>query len=248
MTHERLPDGRAKIRILRAVDRARAFVPLRAVLWFLRLSPSRFHMLTTALKACQAGPAAVPVGSAVRQDALAALHAVESAVNGGANVAAFKKYQLDAKIKVDAFPATPENARLQHVSQIYVDASRLMTASQTQTLRADEVKYFKAQYGSLGVKPLNDLPYDGIDSDRQTSLNVQLGANAARFAGMGLLQLASSELQKVTTAATILTPPPPSAASTTHPANWNQMTADGQAAWIRCQSLSGAAHYECTHK
>jgi putative transposase len=29
LTYERLPDGRAKIRILRAVDRARAFVPLR---------------------------------------------------------------------------------------------------------------------------------------------------------------------------------------------------------------------------
>src|SRR6516225_2132615 len=43
LTHERLPDGRAKIRILRAVDRARAFVPLRALLRFLRVSPSRFH-------------------------------------------------------------------------------------------------------------------------------------------------------------------------------------------------------------
>ena len=40
LTHERLPDGRAKIRILRAVDRAREFVPLRALL---RFSPSRFH-------------------------------------------------------------------------------------------------------------------------------------------------------------------------------------------------------------
>jgi putative transposase len=43
LAHERLPDGRAKIRILRAVDRAREFVPLRALLRFLRLSPSRFH-------------------------------------------------------------------------------------------------------------------------------------------------------------------------------------------------------------
>ena len=43
LTHERLPDGLAKIRILRAVDRARQFVPLRALLRFLRLSPSRFH-------------------------------------------------------------------------------------------------------------------------------------------------------------------------------------------------------------
>ncbi len=40
---ERLPDGRAKMRILRAIDRARACIPLRALLRFLSLSPSRFH-------------------------------------------------------------------------------------------------------------------------------------------------------------------------------------------------------------
>lgn len=43
LTHERLPDERAKIRILRAVDRARECVPLRTLLRVLRLSPSRFH-------------------------------------------------------------------------------------------------------------------------------------------------------------------------------------------------------------
>ena len=43
LTDERLPDGRDKMRILRAVDRARAFVPLRTLLQFLRVSPSRFH-------------------------------------------------------------------------------------------------------------------------------------------------------------------------------------------------------------
>src|SRR5206468_1143971 len=35
LAHERLPDGYAKMRILRAVDRAREFVPLRALLRFL---------------------------------------------------------------------------------------------------------------------------------------------------------------------------------------------------------------------
>jgi hypothetical protein len=39
----RLPDGEAKLRILRAVDRAGECIPLRAVLRFLHLSPSRFH-------------------------------------------------------------------------------------------------------------------------------------------------------------------------------------------------------------
>ena len=41
LTHERLPDGRAKIRILRAVDLAREYVPLRAVLRFLNAGVPR---------------------------------------------------------------------------------------------------------------------------------------------------------------------------------------------------------------
>jgi hypothetical protein len=52
LTHERLPDGRAKIRILRAVGRAPAFVPLRSLLRFLELSPSRFHAWRRLQHAC----------------------------------------------------------------------------------------------------------------------------------------------------------------------------------------------------
>jgi hypothetical protein len=52
LTDERLSDGRDKIRILRAVDRARAFVPLRALLRFLRVSPSRFHAWRRRQQAC----------------------------------------------------------------------------------------------------------------------------------------------------------------------------------------------------
>jgi hypothetical protein len=52
LTHERLPDGRAKTRILNAVDRARACVPLRALLRCLRLSPSRFHAWRRLQHAC----------------------------------------------------------------------------------------------------------------------------------------------------------------------------------------------------
>ena len=48
----RLPDGRAKMRILRAVDRARAYLPLRAVLRFLRVSPGRFHAWRRREGAC----------------------------------------------------------------------------------------------------------------------------------------------------------------------------------------------------
>jgi hypothetical protein len=43
LSGERLPDGPDKLRILRAIDQARACIPLRALLRLLRLSPSRFH-------------------------------------------------------------------------------------------------------------------------------------------------------------------------------------------------------------
>lgn len=52
LSHQRLPDGRTKFRILHAVDRAREYVPLRAVLRFLRLSPSRFHAWRRLQHAC----------------------------------------------------------------------------------------------------------------------------------------------------------------------------------------------------
>ena len=47
-----LPDGGDKLRILRAVDRAREHVPLRALLRFLRVSPSRFHAWGRRQRAC----------------------------------------------------------------------------------------------------------------------------------------------------------------------------------------------------
>jgi transposase InsO family protein len=52
LTAERLPDGGAKMRILRAVDRAHEYVPLRTVLRFLRMSPSRFHAWRRRQSAC----------------------------------------------------------------------------------------------------------------------------------------------------------------------------------------------------
>ena len=45
-------DGRAKLQILRAVDRARECMPLRAVLRFLRVSPSRFQAWRRRQTAC----------------------------------------------------------------------------------------------------------------------------------------------------------------------------------------------------
>ena len=48
----RLPDGETKLRVLRAVDRAGRCIPLRTVLRFLHLSPSRFHAWRRRQIAC----------------------------------------------------------------------------------------------------------------------------------------------------------------------------------------------------
>ena len=55
LSGERLPDGNAKLRILRAVNRARACIPLRALLRFLRVSPSRFHAWRRRQATCRLG-------------------------------------------------------------------------------------------------------------------------------------------------------------------------------------------------
>lgn len=52
LASERLPDGPDKLRILRAIDQARACIPLQALLRLLRLSPSRFHAWQRRHTAC----------------------------------------------------------------------------------------------------------------------------------------------------------------------------------------------------
>jgi len=44
-----------------------------------------------------------------RSEAIASLKAIRSALNTGANLEEFKKYQIESRIKVDALPNTPEN-------------------------------------------------------------------------------------------------------------------------------------------
>jgi hypothetical protein len=52
LSGERVPDGQAKLQILRAIDRARECIPLRAVLRFLDVSPSRFQAWRRRQTAC----------------------------------------------------------------------------------------------------------------------------------------------------------------------------------------------------
>jgi transposase InsO family protein len=53
LANERVPRGKAKASLLRSIDLARQFLPLRAVLRVLRLSPARYHSWTSSQKACR---------------------------------------------------------------------------------------------------------------------------------------------------------------------------------------------------
>ena len=52
LSRERLPEGEAKLRILSAIKQVRDYMPLRAVLRFLRLSPRRFQAWRRRQTAC----------------------------------------------------------------------------------------------------------------------------------------------------------------------------------------------------
>ena len=85
-------------------------------------SPSRSELeaevkrLRTALDECRSANASK------RDEAIASLRAVQSALGTGANLDEFKRYQIESRIKVDALPMTPENAGIRAVSDLYADA------------------------------------------------------------------------------------------------------------------------------
>ena len=53
LEQNRLPDGAAKTRLLRAIERAQGALSLRAVLRILGLSPSRYHRWRRAERVCE---------------------------------------------------------------------------------------------------------------------------------------------------------------------------------------------------
>ena len=52
LANERVPEGRAKTALLRAIERTREFLPLRTVLRVLRLSPARYHSWRSLQETC----------------------------------------------------------------------------------------------------------------------------------------------------------------------------------------------------
>ena len=53
LDEQRLPDGKAKAKILRAVDRCKCALSLKSTLRLVRLSPARYHAWKRAEKRCE---------------------------------------------------------------------------------------------------------------------------------------------------------------------------------------------------
>jgi hypothetical protein len=68
------------------------------------------------------GPALRAVDDKGRAEAIASLRAVKSALDGGANIETFRKYEIESRVKVDALPDTPGNQPLRDIAALYADA------------------------------------------------------------------------------------------------------------------------------
>jgi len=53
LDEQRLPDGKAKAKILRGIDRCKGALPLKSALRLVRLSPARYHAWKRADKRCE---------------------------------------------------------------------------------------------------------------------------------------------------------------------------------------------------
>ena len=110
-------------------------------------------MLRTALADCQNAKQAVKLtadqtapAKSAREDAIASLRAVRSALSTGANLEEFKKYQIESRIKVDALPDVPENRDIRNVSDVYREASAFGIIKITGAISSETLSTAAHQY------------------------------------------------------------------------------------------------------
>lgn len=134
---------------------------------------------------------------AASQSALTALRAVQSVLDGGANATEFKKYYLEAKVKVDALPNTPASEPLRIVSALYRDAVTLSIAYQTREMSGFEVTTLKQQYATdyEFLEFFNKIPNDGFSRRSfMTSNEIERATIEAQAASQILLVRAAQRL------------------------------------------------------
>lgn len=151
------------------------------------------------------GPAAVapkPIeidkDDAKTREALTALRATQSALDGGANAAEFKKYFLEAKIKVDALPASESASALRAISELYEDTVTLSIARFTKSLSGTVLADLKLRYAGdyEFIRYMNDVPTDGI-GPRLTTYRTEVAIINVRAAEQVLLARAAERLKLI---------------------------------------------------
>lgn len=150
--------------------------------------------LRTALAICQQTKTS-RVGDAARQEAIIALRATDSPIQGGENVSEYKHYALKAKVLTDMLPADPASRPVKHGAEIYADATSLLIAWQIGAIDSGRMQYFRTKYSDDAgfMKIFGGAPEGGFARDGDV-LERQLGEIAAQYGGQYLLVKAREEL------------------------------------------------------
>ena len=102
--------------------------------------------LRKELAACK-GPAK-KASDPARDEAIASLRAVKSALDGGANLEMFRKYQVESRVKLDQLGRSPEHAPLFEVSDVYADALTFAMIGISGRIDDDTLKRAKEKYST----------------------------------------------------------------------------------------------------
>jgi hypothetical protein len=100
--------------------------------------------LGAQLAACRGSH--VGISDHAREEAIASLRAVRAALNGGANLETFRKYQVESRIKIDVLPDTKENQIIRDISDLYADALTFAIARITGSISETELESAKKKY------------------------------------------------------------------------------------------------------
>jgi hypothetical protein len=99
-----------------------------------------------------------PKSSAERHAATASLRAVRSALDAGATLDEFRRYQIESRIKIDAMPNTAANRDVREVSDLFNAAVQFAAIGVSGDISGAEISSAKAKYGSR----TDDVLFKGI--------------------------------------------------------------------------------------
>lgn len=105
-----------------------------------------------------------PKSNAERLSAIASLRAVRSALEAGATLDEFRRYQIESRIKIDAMPNTPANRDVREVSDLFNAAVRFAAIGISGEVSATEISSAKTKYGSRTDDVLFKSIVDALDT------------------------------------------------------------------------------------